>query len=144
MSRPMRTWPWIVALLTGLAASPLPAADLDVDVEAIATQRGRVVVFVFDSKAAWDAQRTPVRRERREPDGDDRLQLRISGLPAGDYAVVVLHDTNGNGRFDTGPFGIPQDDYGFSNNPVALGRPAFERVRFTLPAGGTRIRVGMR
>lgn len=139
----MRSWPLLIACAVGLVASPAWAADLHVDIEAISTQRGHLVVFVFDSKAAWEAQGAPVRRERRRPDGDDRLQVRLSGLARGEYAVVVLHDTDANGRFDTGAFGIPRDDYGFSNDPTVLARPAFERVRFHLPAGDTRIRVPM-
>jgi uncharacterized protein (DUF2141 family) len=139
----MRTIPLLAAIAIGLTASPVCAADLDVDIEAISTQRGHVVVFVFDSEAAWDTQRAPVRRERLPPDGDARLHVRLTGLAPGDYAVMVLHDTNANGRFDTGPFGIPKDDYGFSNDPVVFAKPAFARVRFTLPAAGTRIRVPM-
>lgn len=134
-----RLVPWALALL----AAPAAAADLDVHVDGISTQRGRLAVFVFDSKAAWDAQRAPVRRERVLPDGDDDLHVRLAGLPPGEYGVMVLHDTDGNGRFDTGPFGIPRDDYGFSNDPVVLSKPRFERVRFVLPAAGARIRIPM-
>jgi uncharacterized protein (DUF2141 family) len=56
---------------------------------------------------------------------------------------MVLHDTDGNGTFDTGPFGIPRDDYGFSNDPVVVSKPRFERVSFPLPAAGARIRIRM-
>lgn len=130
-------------LLALAAAAPAGAADLDIEVQGISTQRGRLVVFVFDSKAAWEAAREPVRRERVLPDGDGELRLRLAGLPPGDYGVMVLHDTDGNGKFDTGPFGIPRDDYGFSNDPVVFAKPRFERVRFPLPAAGARIRIRM-
>lgn len=133
----------LLPLLLALAAAPALAADLQVHVEGISTQRGRVVVFVFDSKAAWEAARAPARRERVPPDGDGDLDVRLTGLPPGEYAVMVLHDTDGNGKFDTGPFGIPRDDYGFSNDPVVFSKPRFERVRFALPAVGTRIRIRM-
>lgn len=133
----------LLPLILALAAVPATAADLDIEVEGISTQRGRLVVFVFDSRAAWDAQREPVRRERMQPDGDGGLRLRLAGLPPGEYGVMVLHDTDGNGTFDTGPFGIPRDDYGFSNNPVVFSKPRFERVRFALPATGARIRIRM-
>ena len=82
--------------------------------------------------------------QRVYPDGGTRLQARFTGLAPGRYAVVVLHDTNANGRFDVSALGIPKDDYGFSNNPVLFGRPDFDRIAFELPVEGARISVRMK
>ncbi len=57
---------------------------------------------------------------------------------------MVLRDLDGNGLFDCNALGIPRDGYGFSNNPLALGWPAFARVRFAVPAAGTITTVRMR
>jgi len=67
-------------------------------------------------------------------------------LPApGDYAVVVFHDANANGRLDLGFVGIPIEVYGFSNNvrPV-LRAPSFESVAFQAVAGDTRLHIRLR
>ena len=39
-----------------------------------------------------------------------RLQVRFDGIKAGRYGVMVLHDKDGNRKFDIGPLGIPKDD----------------------------------
>ena len=97
-----------------------------------------------DDGRARIAYANALRMQRAHPDGSDRLQVRFDGLKAGRYGVMVLHDKDGNRRFDVGPLGIPKDDYGFSNNPVVFSRPGFERIAFELPATGMRISVRMK
>ncbi len=53
-------------------------------------------------------------------------------VPAGDYAVLVLHDKNGNGQMDFEPNGMPKESYGMSNNVMSYGQPTFEEAKFTL------------
>jgi uncharacterized protein (DUF2141 family) len=49
----------------------------------------------------------------------------------GKYAVSVYHDTNLNGKLDTGLFGVPLEKYGFSNNAKGFaGAPSFRSSSF--------------
>ena len=62
-----------------------------------------------------------------------RARIVFDMLEPGDYAVVVIHDDNQNGKLDTGAFGIPKEGYGFSRNAKGrLGPPPFAAARFTL------------
>ena len=133
-----------VPLLAALLAWPAFAVELTVDIERVGAQTGRLTVFLYDSAEAWDGKRDALRMQRVYPDGSDRLQVRFDGLKAGRYGVMVLHDKDGNRRFDVGPLGIPKDDYGFSNNPVVFSKPGFQRIAFELPASDTRITVQMK
>lgn len=134
----------VLALVLACSAPAARAAELVVDIDGIGTQRGRLSVFLYDSEAAWQRQDAPLARQRVQPDGTDRLQVRFDGLAPGRYGVMVLHDTDGNGRFDVGLLGIPKDDYGFSNNPLVFRKPDFGQVGFVLPEAGRRIRVRMK
>lgn len=134
----------LLLALQALLAGAVHAAGLEVEIERVGAQIGRLTVFVYDSAQAWDGSGEALRMQRVYPDGSDRLLVRFDGLAPGRYGVVVLHDKDGNRRFDVGPLGIPRDDYGFSNNPVVFSRPRFERIAFVLPAAGMRIRVRMR
>jgi uncharacterized protein (DUF2141 family) len=65
-------------------------------------------------------------------------------MPAGAYALSVIHDENGNGRLDT-RLGIPREGFAFSNNPrIWFGPPSFESARFLLPATGRALNVTMK
>ena len=83
---------------------------------------------------------------RSEFDGDDpatgrfsiaaqsaELRIFASNLPAGDYALRVMHDVNGNGELDTNIVGMPIEPYAFSNNATGhFGPPNWEEVKFTI------------
>lgn len=145
MTRSRRPMPFIAAaLLATVLAWPAFAVELTVDIERVGAQTGRLTVFLYDSEEAWNGKRDALRMQRAYPDGSDRLQVRFDGLRAGRYGVMVLHDKDGNRKFDIGPLGIPKDDYGFSNNPVVFAKPGFDRIAFELPATGTRITVKMK
>ncbi len=62
---------------------------------------------------------------------------------AGNYAIAVRHDKNGNGSTD-----ISSDGGGFSNNPsiniLNLGKPSVGKVSFYAGSGVTTITVNMR
>ena len=61
----------------------------------------------------------------------------IVDIPDGTYALVFFIDTNKNGKFDKNFFGIPKEQYGFSNNAMGrLSAPTFEQVKFEV-AGKT-------
>ena len=55
----------------------------------------------------------------------------IDSLEYGEYAVKVFHDENRNGKLDTDFLGIPDEDYGFSNNVSSwFGPPSWKRAKF--------------
>lgn len=65
----------------------------------------------------------------------DAGELHFEGVPAGRYALSIIHDENGNGKLDTFAK-IPREGYGFSGNPaMRFGPPEFEEARFDLIAG---------
>jgi uncharacterized protein (DUF2141 family) len=60
--------------------------------------------------------------------------LHFTGVAPGAYAVVVLHDENGNAKADMF-LGIPREGVGFSRNPrLITGPPSFAAARFTVEA----------
>ena len=61
----------------------------------------------------------------------------IVDIPDGTYALVLFIDTNKNGKFDKNFFGIPKEQFGFSNNAMGkLSAPTFEQAKFNI-AGKT-------
>ena len=68
----------------------------------------------------------------------------FTGLPAGTYAVSVVHDENGNGKMDKAVM-VPSEGFGFSRNPaIRMGPPRWEEVRFDLSNGAIRQPVRLR
>lgn len=57
----------------------------------------------------------------------------VNNLPSGTYTAACFHDENQNKELDTGMFGIPTEDYGFSNNARGtMGPPDLEDQQFQI------------
>lgn len=69
----------------------------------------------------------------------------VTDLPYVEYAVMVHHDENDNHEMDNGFLNVPNESYGFSNNPkIFLGPPAFAKTKFRLANPRQTIEIDMR
>lgn len=69
--------------------------------------------------------------KEREPAQEGSMTLCVSAPEKGQYAVVVYHDENDNGKFDRNWIGLPTEGFGVSNNPTLfLAPPSFEESAF--------------
>ncbi|MGM0625305.1 MAG: DUF2141 domain-containing protein [Bacteroidota bacterium] len=57
--------------------------------------------------------------------------IRFEDVPAGKYAIAILHDENKNDEMDRNFLGFTQEGYCFSNKARSkLGAPKFEKAAF--------------
>jgi uncharacterized protein (DUF2141 family) len=127
-------------LLVAVAASPDAGAQtsaLDISVSNLRSDRGVVLVNV-DTEASWFRDSAAPMRSLRLTPANRSAQIRVEGLPPGDYAIRVHHDENGDGRLNTGLFGIPSERYGFSGRSRRLGPPPFAEAKFEFPEFATQ------
>ena len=70
----------------------------------------------------------------------------FEGIPAGTYALVVLHDENMNGKIDTNWIGVPKEGYGFSNDAkaAALRAPSFSDASFVYDGKSVDLTITLR
>jgi len=66
-------------------------------------------------------------------------------LPYGEYAIKVYHDENSNNELDTMMFGIPSEDYGFSNDAKgSFGPPEYKDAAFILNSPEKKITINIK
>lgn len=128
-----------------LADSPREPAvaggELTVIVLGLQSDAGTVLTALFDSEEDFDALADPVRRGKLVIE-ERAARVSWTGLPAGEYALRLVHDENGNGEVDTNWVGIPTEPFGFSKDPVSrFGPPGFEGAKFTLGSEALTLRV---
>ena len=64
-------------------------------------------------------------------------------LPAGTYAIGIFVDANYNNEMDRNFFGVPKEQYGFSNNAKgSFGPPSFKDASFTIK-GDLSLRIDL-
>lgn len=57
----------------------------------------------------------------------------IDNLPKGEYAFMLYHDKNSDGKLNQNFIGIPKEAFGFSNNiKPKFSKPTFEECKFLL------------
>ena len=122
------------AASVALPALPAAAADLEVRLSG-APDAGELVFQVYDAADAFGDLRDPAQEIRLPAHGDGSYAL--TGLVAGEMALLVYYDENGNGILDKNFIGIPREPLAISNNYQPKGPPTFARASFVLDEEGT-------
>jgi uncharacterized protein (DUF2141 family) len=77
--------------------------------------------------------------------GQKELPVSFNDIPAGNYAIAVYLDENGNGLLDKNFIGVPKELYGFSNNIThAMHAPSFEESTVKFDQGRSDIQIDLR
>ena len=117
------------SLLTSLRF-PDDEGPLKVAIEGLRSSVGFVLISLFKDGNGYPDEPEKAFKKTKVPIKDNRASIDFANLPPGEYAIVVLHDENGNLKMDKN-LGIPKEGYGFSNNVLGfMGPPAFSKARF--------------
>ncbi len=131
----------VLLLLTGVGV-PAEAGVVEIHVKGIASPEGRLFVGLFRPEDDFPQQKQAYQGVVVVVENQETA-TRFADVPDGTYAVAVYHDTNGNGELDRNLFGVPKEDYGFSNNARgSFGAPAFKEAAFE-HGGTTRIAIDL-
>ena len=150
MTRSTRLMPGAVfALVLGALFTPVvgnAAPDtLSVELSGLRDSHGQVLCWLFAGPAGFPGATSRAMAKTVAPIDHQHATCHFEGVPPGDYAVVVVHDRNGNGRLDKNFFGLPAEGVGASNNPAArFGPPKFDAARFSYGGGAKTISIRVR
>jgi uncharacterized protein (DUF2141 family) len=130
-----------LSLAAAADTSRLQTGDLVIRITGIESRRGEIQYALYDS-----AKNFPTRTGRIKkggvPASPAGSTIAIKGLAPGYYAVAVFHDENLNNKFDQGVFGIPLENYGFSNDARGFfSAPDFDDAKFRVRGQRTEISI---
>jgi uncharacterized protein (DUF2141 family) len=118
-----------------VAAERAPRGELQVKVTGFRSDSGDLAIALFGSESDYQQQSNAVRSAWLSVDGE-QVEWTVSGLPAGEYAVIAYHDENGNRELDFRVLGIPREPVGVSNNARGVfGPPRFNAAKFSVRDG---------
>jgi uncharacterized protein (DUF2141 family) len=108
-------------------------STLTVVVENIKSDEGEVLAGLYTQETFMRTEAEFGAKSGKIEKG--KVILVFENVPAGTYGLSVMHDKNSNGRMDFEASGMPQEDYGISNNIFnPFGPPKWEDARFELEA----------
>ncbi|OEY72042.1 DUF2141 domain-containing protein [Salegentibacter salarius] len=114
--------------LCQIAFAQTETGNITVSVENLTSEEGKVYFALFNEDNFL--KKAPFQREVSEIK-EGIAQITFSEVPSGTYAVTAYHDKNGNQQMDFESNGIPNENYGVSNNQMNLyGPPLWEDAKF--------------
>lgn len=140
----------IIALAATMltAAAPEPHApaggNLVVKLSGLRSAKGQVLLCLTSSATRFLKCQDDRAAVARTVGAGHAQSFDLGRVPSGAYALLIVHDENGNGKLDM-MMGIPREGFGFSNNPAMKPRaPKWEEIRFTMPASALKQQVRIR
>jgi len=125
--------------VTTARAQPAPTGELHVVVSHLRNDNGRIACSLFNEPNGFPRDESKEFRAVQATIQGSTAVCDFKNIPAGQYAVTVLHDENLNGKMDFNRLGIPTKGYGFSNDAKAIVRPpSFDAARIDFNGIGVR------
>ena len=127
-----------------LSSMPVSAelSSLKVTVTDAVTTTGSIEVTLFNSSESFLKEAFLQQSGKASEDGT--FVAEFVGLEEGEYAVVVVHDENDNGAYDSGFLGFGGESLGYSNNASSwLSRPDFDDAKLSIGAEGAEIEISL-
>jgi len=152
--------PWLrfsLAVAGIVLSSSLRAADpdpvcagtagevrLQLHVQGLRSAKGNITVTVYPDDAARFLAKGGKLLRVRLPAVAPVTSSCIRVPSAGHYEISLYHDEDDDHHFGRTLVGLPEEGYGFSNNPKSLiGLPSFEAVRFPATAGDNSVVIDL-
>jgi uncharacterized protein (DUF2141 family) len=145
---------FVFAVLLILFAARVNASELRITVEGIRSPDGTILIGLYDSLESFTRaiELSDEDGFLNDPNRFAAVALRanaakkgavvLTNLDPGQYAIILFHDENGNGKLDTNALGVPTEPYGFSNNVRGfLGPPDFQDAIMQVKTGDKAVRI---
>jgi len=130
-----------LALMTAMAMTPAFAGDVTINLHALQAKPGKLYIALqkrgefLKARASYGEVVTNVAAGEKT--------FIFHDVAPGEYAVLVWHDTNQDGRFTTEPNGTPLDGWSIRGAQKLIGSPTWNQVKFAVPAAGKTLDLAM-
>ncbi len=130
--------PWLtLACLGSACAEPI---EVHVEISGLRGAKGQVLIALHDNRWAfpsrWD--QALVRTSVPAVEGTATATLKLTR--PGRFALIVVHDEDGDGRMNKSPLGLPREGYATGRNAPTLEFPLFDAALRDW-ASGSRVSI---
>ena len=111
-------------------------SSLSVTVSNLRNEKGHVLISLFKEGNGYPDEPENAFRKEKLRISNNKAAIVFSNLPAGEYAIAILHDENDDLKMNKTWLGLPREGYGFSNNVMGtFGPPSYSRAKFRHASG---------
>lgn len=120
------------------------AVDLTVIATGFRNDQGLARIAVFSSAEGFPDRPTNNNYAGSTKIVNGQAQINFRNIPAGNYAISVLHDEDLDGKIKLGFLGIPQEGYGLSNQTKGIfGPPNFTEAKIDFKKQREKINISI-
>lgn len=121
------------------------SGNLTVEINGFRNREGQACVSLFASSQGFPNNRKNVVQRQCNKINSVPLKVNFTNLKAGNYAVAIIHDTNGDGTLNRNDIGMPIEGYGFSRNPeIRTAAPKFNDAAVLIAGPNTSVQVQLK
>lgn len=118
------------SFLAGLVTNENP--QLTIKIENIEVFEGDIRIGIFNTSENFLREGLTFKNYKIAVENTTETII-IGDLPKGEYAFLLYHDKNADGKMNRNLLGIPKEPFGFSNNvKPKFAKPTFEECKFSL------------
>ena len=121
-------------------AAPAMAEDVTVTLTGVQA-RGGVILAALQTEAQF-MQPAGTYGERITDPASGAVRVTFRNVAAGDYALMVLHDEDGDGQMKMNGY-MPAEGWAMINGDSLRATPTFDQVKFTVATSGADLSVPM-
>lgn len=115
-----------------------PSNQITLSVSNITSAEGMIWIGIYDAQENFLIKEKAIIKGYRV-NHPGKMDIVLTNLPNGTYAIAVFHDINNNGHLDQNLLGVPTEPFAFTKKPPSKFRlPTFHEVSHILhPETGT-------
>jgi uncharacterized protein (DUF2141 family) len=134
----------LIAIQIAGAQKKQPGSTIVVQLNGIKEPTGQVLLSLFKSGEGFPTHPEKAFMWKRAKVTSSSLIISLDGLPLGTYAIAVVHDENSNEVMDRDWLGMPDEQYGLSNNVTGtFTPPTFDEAKFTVTGKRDTVKIDM-
>ncbi|MDH7460830.1 DUF2141 domain-containing protein [Chitinophagaceae bacterium 26-R-25] len=126
---------YLLCLVTLLTFTSYKKTDksgsLKVTLTGMRNDKGTVLVGLYKTEDGFPFEVVKAFKGAKAEIKDGNAEVDFEDVPSGVFAIAALHDEDNNMQMARKPNGLPNEEYGFSNDAKAtFGPPAFDKASF--------------
>jgi uncharacterized protein (DUF2141 family) len=125
----------VYASATASQSAEVP--ELKIKLSGLRNENGQLLIALYDMPAGFPGDLSKSVAALKVPARSWRDAVVFRNLRPGRYAIIALHDEDGNGQMTKTFFCLPDEGFGVSNNPKLFGPPKFGQAAFDVRGNET-------
>ncbi|MFT4735110.1 MAG: hypothetical protein ACI9K1_002069 [Arcticibacterium sp.] len=121
----------LLTFITFLPASKPETVTITISIEGIRNSRGTIGVALHNEASKFPDGEAFISKEI-SLSSSGSIEVVFENVPAGNYAIAIMHDENNSGEIDFNEYGMPLEGFCFSNEAMGEnGPPDFGQASFS-------------